>query len=550
MKKILAIDDQKANLITIKAVIESHLPQCIVLTALSGEEGIEIAQRELPNTILLDIKMPIMDGFETCKRLKEGELTKYISVVMITATSSDTESRVRAFDIGADAFLTKPIDPIELVAQIKVMLRIKEVEDKLKEINLSLESKIAEQTKHLRAEIEERKHTQIVLEKAKVKAEQSDKLKSAFLKNISHEIRTPLNAILGFSQLLIDPNTDMDEKKESYQYVEGGCDNLLRIINDILHLALIESEDEEPNIVECSLNMMLRSIKEEFLNDELTDTNVLDFKLSIDDKDKEQLVLIDSERVRMTISKLLSNAFKFTEKGFVEFGYSFKKDNILEFYIKDSGMGIPAEQLDDVFNVFRQLEEVHEKKYSGTGVGLAIVRKLIKTMGGDIHIKSTFGEGTSVFFSVPYIKIVQLTDDFISEEDLLNGLISWDDKTILIAEDLRSNYLILEQTYRMTGVNILWAKNGEEAIKIYLENPKIDLILMDIQMPIMDGFEATKQIREINKKVPIIAQTSYVTKNDNKVLLQKGFSDLILKPINTVELIQKTNNQLKSTFHK
>ena len=267
MKKILIIDDKKNNLTTIESVIKNHIPDCKVLSALTGPGGLKIAKEELPNTILLDIIMPEMDGYEVCKRLKKDNLTKHIPVLMLTAIATDKESRIKGLNGGADAFFSTPIDPAELSAQVNVMLRINECENILRADKLELEERVKERTielsrnnKKLQLEIAEHKQVELELIKSKEKAEESDRLKSAFLSNLSHEIRTPMNGILGFAQLLKETNFTGEDQQEYIRIIEKSGARMLNIINDLVHIAKIESGQMEFSFSESNINERLEKI--------------------------------------------------------------------------------------------------------------------------------------------------------------------------------------------------------------------------------------------------------------------------------------------------
>ncbi len=535
MRKILAIDDKKNNLTTIEAVIKSHIPDCKILTALSGKVGLKIAKEELPDIILLDIIMPEMDGYEVCKRLKEDELTKYIPVVMLTAIRTDKESRIKGLNGGADAFLTKPIDPAELSAQVNVMLRIKECENKLRADREVMEARVNERTielseknKKLQLEITERKQVEQELIKAKEKAEESERLKSAFLSNISHEIRTPMNGILGFAQLLKEPNLTGDDQQEYIGFIEKSGARLLNIISDIVHIAKIESGQMEVSLSKANINTQMEEIFTFFK----FEADAKEMKLLVKNTlpSEEAIIKTDHEKLHAILTKLVSNAIKFTQTGSVEFGYE-KKGKYLEFFVKDTGEGICQEKKEVIFERFRQGNESHAKNYQGAGLGLSISKAYVEMLGGAIWVKSESGKGSVFYFTIPYnvnpeaeIVIKDVSSEIAAKAQNK-------DLRLLIVEDDKLAEMFLSIVVKIVSKEILKARTGVEAVEICRNNPDIDLVLMDINLPGMDGYEAVRQIRQFNTDVVIIAQTAYALIDDREKAIEAGCNDYISKPI-------------------
>jgi len=376
--------------------------------------------------------------------------------------------------------------------------------------------------------------------RAKEIAEQADRLKSAFLNNLSHEIRTPMNAILGFSAFITDPDLLPEDRADYSGHITSGCTNLLGIIDNLVDLAVIESEGLEPNISECRINIFLESIKDEFLEQEQHHMENILFTLSPANTEDEFTILIDQARLKQVLNNLLKNAIKFTEYGFIEFGYTLGKPGVVEFFIHDSGTGIPADKLHSIFDRFIKLEEFHTRRYSGTGVGLTISKKLVEFLGGAIRVESTVGEGSLFTVSLPLSLPEPDTITSSTKPEQLKGVaIDWTGKRILVAEDTESNFQLIEYLLKKTNVEILWAKNGKEAVEKCTNGVKIDLILMDIQMPVMDGFTATEQILKMGKQIPIIAQTAYALSHEKEEIMEAGFSDLLTKPIHASDLMEK-----------
>ncbi|MCD4681378.1 MAG: response regulator [Bacteroidales bacterium] len=796
MKKILAIDDQSDNLTTIKAIMKNFIPDCEVLTALSGKEGIKIAREEQPDTILLDIIMPQMDGYEVCKRLKEDELTKHIPVVMITAIKTDTESLVKGLNIGADAFFTKPIDPVELSAQVNVMLRIKEAEDKLRgqketfeDVVIKKKSELMESEERFRLMLEQspsvielydltglqigvnkayevlwgfpashtvgkfnvlkskevestglmeyvkrayagesvlvpeykfnpkgpteargrgrvrwlntriyplkdtagivtnivitheditkvkesaklimesenkyrtmiersndmiwtldtkgnftffnkqveeitgflfkdwkgksfaplirerdlqyiqdifkrsiegeaisyeltlnipdgknlilsvntapiladnkisgivsfgrnitaQKEAELKLIKALKKATESDRLKSVFLASMSHELRTPLNAIIGFSDI-IDEELSTEEIIDFSKTINASGKHLMSIIEDLFDITMIESGEIKTIKENFELGSVLSNVHEIIkIEQHKTNKDNIELKLTIPQQEKNLTINTDPSKLEQILINLLKNALKFTNEGHVHYGYSLKtnskpgsteqsRSTELKFFVKDTGIGIPDNKQELIFDIFRQAEDTHTRGYGGTGIGLSISKKLTELLGGKIWLESKKGKGSTFYFTIPYeeCEITHISNEVEEEKEKGKEKKSKiKKKSILIVEDVEASYEFLKIVLEKSGNNTIWAKDGEESVKLCKENTNIDLVLMDINMSEMNGYEATKEIKKIHPNLPIIAQTAYAIAGDREKSLAAGCDDYISKPIKKEVLMGK-----------
>ena len=375
---------------------------------------------------------------------------------------------------------------------------------------------------------------------AKERAEESDRLKTAFLHNISHEIRTPMNAIVGFSAFLNEPDLTPDRRKDFTDIIIQSSDQLLAIIDDIIRIASIESGQEKIQESEIDINLVCKLLNEQF-TPKTIDRNVqLNFKAGLPDDDA--IISTDATKLTQILINLIGNAFKFTHNGYINFGYSVKNKQ-LEFYVEDSGIGIPLDMQEKIFNRFRQVETTNTRNIGGSGLGLSISKAYVKMMGGSIWVTSELGKGSVFYFTIPFkntnpIKI----SEKMSNKDINLGLYS--NKTLLIAEDNDSNFMLLNEMLAGSGINIIRAVNGVEAVKLCRSNPDIDLVLMDIKMPELDGYAATAQIKKFNPGLPIIAQTAYSTEVNKIKALECGCSDFLCKPINKKMLFTKINEQL------
>ncbi len=376
--------------------------------------------------------------------------------------------------------------------------------------------------------VEERTHE---LEKALVKAEESDMLKTSFLTNMSHEIRTPMNAIIGFSSLLKEQNLS-SKRDEFINIIETNGLTLLSLINDILDLSSIQSQQVSLMPLNSNLCELLHKQYGTFQIE--TNRKQLFLKLNTTRIATDFCMMFDQVRLLQVISNLLSNAIKFTSTGGVEFGIYEATDKVT-FYVSDTGIGIPIEVGEAVFDRFYKIETNKTELYRGTGLGLAICKSLVSLWGGTIWYQSELGKGTTFFFTYPISKVVTSNNAQAVANEYVNS-INLKDKLVLIAEDEDSNFQLLENFLFATKVRILRAKNGVEAIQIATEQP-VDLILMDIKMPIMNGLVASSKIKELFPLLPIIAQTAFAYKNEIEEILNGGINAYIIKPIKKVDLL-------------
>lgn len=371
---------------------------------------------------------------------------------------------------------------------------------------------------------------------AKEKAEESARLKTEFLNNISHEIRTPMNGIIGFSEMLDSPDISNEKRSFYAKIVQNSSEQLLRIIDDILEISNLEAKQETVKETRFCLNELLDELFSIFqLKAQETEIGfVLKKELSY----SESQIITDKTKINKILSSLLENAFRFTRTGSVEIGYNIIANNLV-FYIKDTGIGISPENLENVFERFSQEEKEISRKYGGLGLGLSISKENAKLLGGDITVHSEKGMGTTFYVTIPYISSPKV--DGNTSEPFVNSPIpsGKDNYTVLIAEDEEVNYQYLKKLLqKRADVNytIIHAKNGKEAVEICTDRTNIDIVLMDIKMPVMNGYEATEKIKSLFPQIPIIAQTAYSTESDRLLALQFGCDDFISKPIDKEKL--------------
>lgn len=373
---------------------------------------------------------------------------------------------------------------------------------------------------------------------AKVKAVEADRLKSAFLANMSHEIRTPMNAILGFSQLLAIPDLPDVKRKQYIDIINSKGNMLVKLINDIIDASKVEAGQLTIIKVPFTLNNLLNNINKFYQKEKiLQQREAVEISLEMPPDTDSLEINTDEGRLEQVLTNLIGNALKFTERGFVKFGYTVETDCIL-FFVKDTGIGIDPKMQQYIFERFRQVDDGASKKYGGTGLGLAISRGIVQLMGGKIWVESIPGEGTTFFFTIPYrqkTKRVPLPEVRSAEEEQ-EHYPDWKNKVILVAEDEEVNYVFINELLSPTGATVIWAQDGRQAVELVATLKKIDIILMDIKMPVMNGYAATMEIHQINPSIPIIAQTAYAFSEDRQKAEAAGCNDYITKPINSQEL--------------
>jgi len=405
------------------------------------------------------------------------------------------------------------------------------------------EQELINTNKELAFQNTEKEKQAIELIIAKEKAEESDRLKSAFLTNMSHEIRTPMNGILVFAELLKEPNLSSDDQQDFIQTIQISGERMLNTINSIVDISKIESGLMKVDIKETNINEKIE-FAYKFFKPEV-EIKGLQFLFKNGLPTKEAIIKTDDEKVYGMLINLIKNAIKFTNVGSIEFGYE-KKGEYLEFFVKDSGIGIPENQKEMIFERFRQGSESYNRGYEGSGLGLSIAKYYVEMLGGKIWVESEEGLGSIFYFTIPY--------NAVSEEKtaIKNVTIEKDKEVqlknlkILIVEDDEVSYSGLTRTLQKISKEVLHAITGVQAVEACRNNPDLDLVLMDIRMPNMDGNEATRQIRQFNKDVIIIAQTAFAFAGDREKAIKAGCNDYISKPIKSTllyELIKKHCNK-------
>lgn len=395
----------------------------------------------------------------------------------------------------------------------------------------------------IRDKSQQKKYEQELIN-AKEKAEESDKLKSAFLANMSHEIRTPLNAIIGFSELLDNPSLFENKRQEYLQYIGTSGKNLLNLINDIIDVSKIEAGQLKIKKSEIDILQILQETYTSYKNlNALKQNHNLDLLLDIP-VIEELRVFSDPYRLNQIINNLLNNAVKFTEEGFIKLGMRIVKGRDLLFFVQDTGMGIPEDKQEEIFDRFGQAHDRFTKNQGGTGLGLSISQKLVRLLGGDMWVEATPDQGSTFYFTIPYDAVVNVHQKEQAKDDNTMTHYEWNNKTILIAEDEEINYMFVLEALRITNANILWAKDGKEAVDMCRAHKEIGIVLMDVKMPVMDGYEACRIIKEERPSLPVIAQTAYAMSGEKERSRNASCDDFIAKPIKPTNLLDMISKHI------
>ena len=375
-------------------------------------------------------------------------------------------------------------------------------------------------------DITTRKKVEQELIKAKEKAEESDRLKSAFLANMSHEIRSPMNGIMGFSELLLGEDYTRDKQKRFLNIIQSRSKQLLQIINDIVDVSKIETNQLRLEFQDVDLDEVIQEAYNIYLN-ELSSRGKEHIALKVNQAIENKTLYIHTapNRLRQIVDNLLNNAIKFTHEGTIEFGYEFWSKSRLLFYVKDSGVGIPHGQQKNIFERFRQVDDSISGSHEGTGLGLTISKHLVELLGGEMWMKSKEGEGTVLYFTLPYE--VSSSSEKEVEKEASQAIQDKEDKTILLIEDDPTSREYMKEILEPNGMHLINCKTGKEGYQTFLNKPGIDLILMDIKLPDTSGLKITQKIRasSANKNVPIIAQTAYAMSGDAKKSMDAGCND-------------------------
>jgi PAS domain S-box-containing protein len=663
MNKILIVDDEPNNLDVLRDCLRDAGFK--VLVAQSGEMALKRVEHIKPDIVLLDVNMPGMNGFETCRRLKNNEATKEIPIIFITA-KTESASQVEGFEIGAVDYITKPFQTAEVVARVNKHLTIRNLQKQLEAKNAQLQNQIKErelaekklkrqeqflrqiintipslifvkdwegrfvlvnqatadiygstiqelegktdkdfnpnrqqveqfmmadgqvltsghsllipeetvmgQNEQMRffqtiktpllnddgkpelllgvaTDITERKQAEMALKKAKELAEAANRAKSEFLANMSHEIRTPMNAVIGFSEILASKITDKQQKRY-LNAIQTAGNSLLTLINDILDLSKIEAGRLELQYEPVELSVIFTEMKQIF-NFKVAEKN-LDWMMEIDEA-LPKAVFLDETRLRQVLLNLIGNAVKFTKSGYIKVAAHKRETEHnsqidLHLVVEDSGIGIPADQQSLIFESFKQQDGQSTRQYGGTGLGLAITKRLVEMMNGQITVKSTPGKGSCFEIILHEVTVAATGKAVKADKSFDFNQFIFEPAQVLVVDDVKSNRFLLEEYLSPLNLEVISASTGQQAL-LCAEKYHPALILMDLKMPEMDGYEATQQLKNNpnTADIPVIALTASVISYDQMKIEAHGFDGYLAKPVNMQALFSELSRYLKYT---
>lgn len=515
--KILIVDDKFENLVALETILRDANVEFV--RALSGNEALASTLKHEFALAIVDVQMPEMDGYETVELIHNDPNISYFPVIFVSAIYNDERYVIKGIETGAVDFISKPIAPKILRGKVKVFLDLYEQKQLLQSSNLELQ-------------------------KAKEIAEKNNFLKSLFLATMSHEIRTPMNGILGVTELLKQTPLSQDQI-ELLNIMSISGENLLAIINDILDISKIESGMISLENIKFDLDKLVSDTITLLNIKALEQNDVLSFHLA---ENIPHSVYGDALRLKQIIINLVNNAIKFTKNGKVDLRVEVEKLSVddvkLKFSITDTGIGISKDGLTKLFKSFSQVNQSTQREYGGTGLGLAIAKNLTELMNGEIGVFSKPGEGSTFWFTAYFdIKptIISVSESPQENHTLENKrTINAENLRILLIEDNIINQKVAKGILANLGFQISIANNGALGVESY-KNEQVDLILMDIQMPVMDGFTATRHIRAYEEeyhlpKCYIVALTANALKEDRENCFAVGMNDFITKPFKMDDL--------------
>ena len=522
--KILVVDDNPKNLLAMGVELEGQDAE--LFTASSGNEALAMLLRHEFALVLLDIQMPGMDGFEVARAIHSNNKTKDTPIIFVTANANDEASVNEGYATGAIDYITKPINTVILSGKVRAFISLYKTQKKV----------------------------ELILKKAKRLSDEANRTKSEFLANMSHELRTPLTAVIGYAEKITDSDISEVEKINAANTIVRNGEHLLDIINDLLDLSKIEFGNFDIEIAPASLPELIESIVT-LMRAKATEKG-LAFEI-IQDSPIPEKIRTDSTRLRQILLNLISNAIKFTSTGKVQLRLSLEEDlEKMRFDVIDTGIGITPEQQGKLFSPFTQANLGITREYGGTGLGLSISQGLSEQLGGEISFKSQVGKGSTFTVSVATGPL-----DSISMIESISKVLSSNKKpsapnpkparsqeklsgSVLLAEDCEDNRALITHYLKKAGVKVSLAENGQEALEM-VSNDNFDVILMDMQMPVLDGHEATKLLRERGCQIPIVALTAEAMKHHINDCLEEGCSDHLAKPFHRNQLIEMVRKHLQ-----
>lgn len=552
--KIMIVDDDS---MAIEIVIEQlrHAGYREFISCTDSSEAMELLRDQRPDVLLLDIVMPKIDGYQILDELRTEDIIRFTPVIVLTA-DVDARTKVRALDLGATDFLTKPVDHVELLPRVRNALVVKAYQDSLQRRTVDLEKMVDQKTRQLQESYRDLASAHEALQESCIAAQAANHAKDQFLANISHEIRTPLTAILGFADLLAEPDSSEEERSSHLDTIRKNGRILLRLVDDVLDFASIESGEmiaeradcRADSIVDSVVTMMRPRAAEKGLSLEV------DYQCPL-----QQTIRTDPIRLRQILVNLVGNAVKFTQQGrvsvVIRYNNGANGKPRMQFQVSDTGIGMTAEELTHLFEPFTQVDASMTRRFGGTGLGLTISIRLAGLLGGGITVESEPGHGSIFTLTIdPGIpESAQIWDGLpglpceesapeVSGPDLAGR--------VLLAEDGLDNQRLIALVLKKAGLEVDLAENGKEAYERASaaagQGRPYDLILMDMQMPVLDGYDATQQLRSEGYGGPIVALTAHTAKGDQQRCLDVGCDDYSTKPINRQELVALATKHIGS----
>ncbi len=536
---ILLVDDRPENLLSLEGLLGRQGYELI--RALSGNEALRLTLKHDFALVLLDVQMPEMDGFETAELMRLNPKTRQIPIIFVTAGMKEFQFQFKGYDAGAVDYLLKPIEPLILESKVQVFAELYRQRKEL-ELHRNRLSDLVEQRT-------------LELNRARLNAEAANRAKSRFLATMSHEIRTPMNGVLGMLELLQGSGLSSEQQGYVGQAAASGR-NLVKLLDDILDISRIEAEKMELVCADFALQPLLEQTIS--LLSPQADEKGIRLSATIDDAIPDQLKG-DAGRLRQILINLISNGIKFTHAGEVSVRGRLENRHdsqvLLCFEVCDTGIGIPLEKQELIFEPFTQVDDTPTRSYGGTGLGLAICRQLVQLMQGTISVESSPDNGSTFRFTVrleesdtPALQQAGRTP-VPPESGTVAATGHPVQYRILLAEDEPTNQMVTRKILMKEGYLVDVAKNGQEALQA-LEQYDYDLVLMDCMMPVLNGYEATAFIRDPaskvrNHAVPIIALTANAMKEDHDICLTAGMDDYHAKPIEYPQLLAQLKQWLK-----